>query len=281
MAATNRSDLLDPAILRPGRFDRQVKVDLPDKDGRQHILKLHIKNKPVEEGLDLDAIAKETFGFSGAQLESLSNEAAIYAMRAKEEKIKLEHFLEAVEKVMLGEKMDRKTNKDELKRVALHEIGHALMSELERSGSVSNITITPRGGALGYMRQTPEDDMYLYTKDHLEKQINVCLAGALVEEMIYGNRSTGAGNDFQQAAKIARQIVASGMSDIGVIDPESIPKSLLHKTVTEIIKNLEIKAKEMLAPYKEAIINGGDVLIEEEKLTGEEFRKLIIEKEVA
>ncbi len=281
MAATNRVDLLDPAILRPGRFDRQVKVDLPDRDGRKEILKLHMANKPVSEAIDLDGIAKETFGFSGAQLESLTNEAAIYAMRAKKSQISQEHFLEAIEKVILGEKVDKKTSQTELRRVAVHEVGHALLSELSRSGSVSNLTVTPRGGALGYMRQTPEDDTYLYTKDYLEKQIRICLAGALTEELLLGSRSTGSGNDFQQAANLARKIVATGMSELGVIDPESIPQGLLHKTVTGIIKAQEEITKDLLKPYKEAIVYCGEVLLEHEKLTGEQFRTVIHNKEVA
>ena len=281
MAATNRVDLLDPAILRPGRFDRQVKVDLPDKEGRKEILKLHMANKPVSEDIDIEGIAKESFGFSGAQLESLTNEAAIYAMRSKVGKISQEHFIEAIEKVILGEKVDKKPSQTELCRVAVHEVGHALLSELARPGSVSNLTVTPRGGALGYMRQTPEDDTYLYTKDYLEKQIRICLAGALTEELILASRSTGAGNDFQQAANLARRIVASGMSELGVIDPESIPQGLLHKTVTGIIKTQEMITKELLNPYKDAIMYCGDVLLENEKLTGEQFRDVIQNKEVA
>ncbi|MBC7326449.1 MAG: AAA family ATPase, partial [Moorella sp. (in: Bacteria)] len=181
MAATNRVDMLDPALLRPGRFDRQVRVELPDKEGRLEILKLHTRNKPLAADVNLEAVAKETFGFSGAHLESLTNEAAILAMREGCQEIHQRHLHEAVDKVMMGERLDRRPSAHELRRVAIHETGHALMSELVKPGSVSALTVTPRGQALGYMRQSPEDDTYMYTKEYLEDQIAVMLAGAVAE----------------------------------------------------------------------------------------------------
>ncbi|MCR3922969.1 MAG: AAA family ATPase, partial [Firmicutes bacterium] len=203
IGATNRADLLDGALTRPGRFDRIVQVDLPDVDARQEILKLHVVNKPLGDDVNIEQLARDTFGFSGAHLESLANEAAILAMREVQERITQRHFTEAIDKVIMGEKLDTKPAKDELWRVAVHEIGHALASEQQRPGSVSTITTTPRGKALGYMRQSPQSDSYLYTQQYLEGQISIMVAGAVSEEVVLGNRSTGASNDFEQAVKAA------------------------------------------------------------------------------
>jgi cell division protease FtsH len=218
IGATNRADMIDPALLRPGRFDRQVQVSLPDKQGRIKILSIHTRNKPLEEGLTLDEIARATFGFSGAHLESLANEAAILAMRENADCIKAKHFNEAIDKVIMGEKLDKKISLAEIERVSVHESGHALVSELLIPGSVSSLTIIPRGGALGFMRKSPQDDQVLYTRDDLEIQIMVTLAGAIAEEMKYGNRSTGAKNDFTQAWNIAKEIVEAGLSSLGIVN---------------------------------------------------------------
>jgi len=278
VAATNRADMLDPALLRPGRFDRNVKVDLPCKDGREQILKIHTRNKPISLDVNLREIAKETFGFSGAHLESLANEAAIYAFREKAKEVFLRHFKEAVDKVIMGEKLDKRPNADELKRVAVHETGHALISELMRPGSVSTLTIGPRGNALGYMRQTPEDDTYLYTMDYLENQICIMLAGALAEEIIFNSRSTGAANDFEQALGLAKKIVTSGMSSLGVVSEENLPKGAMHDVVTEILQKQENRVRETMQPYGGRILEITDILLEQERLSGSDFRKLAIEE---
>ncbi|AEG15920.1 Vesicle-fusing ATPase [Desulfofundulus kuznetsovii DSM 6115] len=275
VAATNRVDMLDPALLRPGRFDRQVRVELPDKQGRLEILKLHTKNKPLATDVSLEALAKETFGFSGAHLESLANEAAILAMREGCEVIHQRHFHEAVDKVMMGDRLDRRPSPAELRRVAIHETGHALLSELVRSGSVSTLTITPRGQALGYMRQIPEDDTYLYTRDYLENQIAVMLAGAVAEELILGNRSTGAGNDFREATRVAEQIIRNGMSRLGVVDVESLPGGLRYRVLTEILRAQEERVRSYLSEKRGVLERVAQLLLEQEKVTGEEFRRLI------
>jgi len=267
---------MDPALLRPGRFDRQVKVDLPDKTGRLEILKLHTRNKPMAEDVDLSQVAKETFGFSGAHLESLANEAAILAMREGLKKIHYRHFHEAVDKVIMGEKLDRRPNPEELKRVAVHEIGHALISELVRPGSVSTLTVTSRGGALGYMRQNPEDDTYLYTKDYLENQIAIMLAGAVAEEIVYGNRSTGASNDYEKALHTAETMIKSGMSKLGVVRLESLPGEMKHNVVSEIIKEQEQRVFESMKQHQEFLNSTMAVLLEKEKISGEEFRALML-----
>lgn len=275
VAATNRADMLDPALLRPGRFDRRVKVDLPDKEGRKVILNLHTRNKPLGDDVQLDAIARETFGFSGAHLESLSNEAAILAMREGCKVIHQRHFNESIDKVMLGGKLDKRPSKLEMNRIAIHEIGHALISEMVRKGSVSTLTITPRGDALGYMRQTPEDDTYLYTRDQLENQIAVMLAGAVAEEVILGNRSTGSSGDFEQAVRAAETIMRSGMSELGVISLDSLPQDIKHNTLTGIIKEQEEKVRKYIKNSSHIFNKVSEVLMEKEKITGEQFRSLL------
>lgn len=272
IAATNRIDMLDPALMRPGRFDRMVRVDLPDKNGRLQILELHSRNKPLSPDVDLNQVAHDTFGFSGAHLESLANEAAILALRENASMITQAHLKEAIDKVIMGEKLDRKPSKTELTRVAIHETGHALVSETVRPNSVSHLTITPRGNSLGYMRQTPEDDQYLYTKEQLEGQIMICLAGAVAEEIILGDRSTGAANDFEQSIGMAKKIVNSGLSRLGVIAPDLIDKVTLHKTLSEIIKEQEEKVLDILTGLRSILQSVAAKLIENESITGEELR---------
>lgn len=281
IAATNRPDILDSAILRPGRFDRIVKVDLPDKDGRLEILKLHSKGKPLSKDVDLEQIAAETFGFSGAHLENLCNEAAILAMRANKKEVEQSDFNEAIDKVIMGEKLGRKPTVEERKRIAVHESGHALVSEHFNPKSVSTITITSRGQALGYMRQKSEDDIYLYTKKYLESQIAVALAGAVSESNILGEISTGASNDFEQAADIAKKMIFAGMSSLGVVDKNTIPAEKLHDTISGIIasqKNVVDKIiKENIDKLKTIVA----YLIEHEKIDGDTFRALLANEKVA
>ncbi|TYP54311.1 AAA family ATPase [Thermosediminibacter litoriperuensis] len=275
IGATNRPDILDPAILRPGRFDRIVKVDLPDKEGRYQILKLHTKDKPLADDVNLEQIARETFGFSGAHLESLCNEAAILAMRSGQRVISQCHFMEAIDKVIMGEKMNRKPTKNEMRRIAVHECGHALISEYFKPNSVSTITVTSRGEALGYMRQKQEDDMYLYTKNHLEAQIAIALAGAAAEEIMLGDGSTGASGDIDHAVELAKEIIFSGMSDIGVVDRDSIPLKELHKEISKIISTQKEKVKEIIEKHKGELNTIIDYLMENEKIDGETFRSFL------
>lgn len=275
MAATNRKDMLDSALLRPGRFDRHITVDLPDKKAREQILHIHANNKPLASEVSISQIAQETFGFSGAQLESLTNEAAIYAMREKAELINNRHFSMAVDKVMMGEKSDREATGDEKKRVALHELGHAIMSEQVRPGSVSQVTLSPRGQALGYVRQNPMEDRYLYTKEALEKQIMVCLAGAVTEEIYYGGRSTGSRNDFDQALGMAHEIVKSGMSQLGIIHIDYIDKNQIHTEVNRILEELLDHTRETLRRYDDVYKNSLQILLDQEVLNGEEFRDML------
>jgi vesicle-fusing ATPase len=272
VAATNRADMLDPALLRPGRFDRQVRVELPDKEGRLEILRLHTRNKPLSKDVNLAELAGDTFGFSGAHLESLANEAAILAMREGADQISKAHFQEAIDKVIMGGKLDRRPSVEEMKRVAIHETGHALVSELVRPGSVSTLTITPRGSALGYMRQTSEDDRYLHTQDYLENQIAVLLAGAVAEEMLLGSRSTGAGSDIEQALQIAEQLIRGGMSELGFVSLESLPPETKHKAMGEILKRQEAWVRKNLEEQQAALRVIMEHLLQREKISGEEFR---------
>lgn len=278
VAATNRVDMLDPALLRPGRFDRVVKVDLPDRDGRMEILRLHTGNKPLAEDVQLEIIAKETFGFSGAHLESVANEAAILAMREGCTTVSHRHFQEAIDKVMMGDKVDRRPVPAEMRRIAIHEVGHALISELMRYGSVSTLTVTPRGQAMGYMRQTPEDDTYLYTKEQLENQIAVMLAGSLAEEMILGNRSTGATNDFEHAVQATQQIIRSGLSELGVVAFETMPAEVSFEVQGSIIREQEERVRRELAGYREVLDKVVQLLLEEEKISGDRFRQEIMKE---
>lgn len=275
VAATNRIDLLDPALTRPGRFDRIVNVDLPDREGRLQILNLHCRNKPLATEVNLNEVARETFGFSGAHLENLTNEAAILAMREGKNQIEQGHLIEAVDKVILGEKMDRRPSQEEKRRIAIHEAGHAIIGELVEPGSVASVTITPRGKALGYVRHSPGDDRYLYTRRLLEQQIQVCLAGALAEELILGERSTGSSNDFEKAMNLAYQIVASGLSDLGVVDDETLTKAALSGATGEIIRVQEDTVRKSLTEKRPVLERVADVLMLSEAIGGDELRSYI------
>jgi cell division protease FtsH len=280
IAATNRIDMLDPALLRPGRFDRIVRVDLPDKEGRLQILKLHTKNKPLKEDVSLEKIAQETFGFSGAHLESVTNEAAIFALREQKQEVEQKHFREAIDKVMMGEKLDRRPNVEEMFRVAVHEIGHSLVSEWIRPGSVSTITVSPRGQALGYMRQTPQDDIYLYTKDQIEGDIAVLLGGMLAEQVIFENSSTGAMGDLREAIKLGYRIIDAGMSPLGIVDIDGLPKDQMHAVAVGIINNKENEVYQYLNERKKLISSLAKNLIDEEVMSGESLRETLADYKI-
>ncbi|ERM91333.1 microtubule-severing ATPase [Caldanaerobacter subterraneus subsp. yonseiensis KB-1] len=280
IAATNRPDLLDPALLRPGRFDRQVVVDLPDKNGRLQILKIHTKNKPLGEDVNLEEIAESTFGFSGAHLENLCNEAAILALRDGSPSILQKHFKEAIDKVILGEKSDRKPTEEELYRIAVHEAGHAIVGEEVNPGSVAVITIVPRGRALGFVRQTDKEDLLIYTKEQLEKDIMVALGGTVAEILVLGGRSTGSANDFEQAVDIAKKIVFTGLSDLGIVSKEDISKEKVNEEVNKIVKNLEDKVKEILERRLEKLKEVAELLKKEETISGEKLREILNKEEV-
>lgn len=223
IAATNRPDVLDPALLRPGRFDRQVTVNLPDKKGREEILSVHARNKIFEDGITLSNIAERTVGFSGADLENLLNESALLAVRRNKAAIGMEELDEAHDRVLMGPaKKSHKYTDHEKKVVAYHEAGHAVLGlRLSGANEVQKITIIPRGNAGGYNLMLPKEETYLSTKTELLETISGLLAGRVAEETIFGEVTTGAHNDFEKATKIARSMVTEyGMSDLGPVQFE-------------------------------------------------------------
>jgi len=223
IAATNRPDVLDPALLRPGRFDRQVTVNLPDIKGREEILKVHAKNKTFAKNVKLSNIAKRTVGFSGADLENLLNEAALLAVRRNKNQITMAEIDEAHDRVLMGPaKKSKKYTEKEKQIVAYHEAGHAVIGlKLDGANEVQKITIVPRGAAGGYNLMLPKEETYLSTKKELLHTISGLLAGRVAEEKIFGEVTTGAHNDFEKATKIARAMVTEyGMSDLGPVQFE-------------------------------------------------------------
>ncbi|WP_127530827.1 AAA family ATPase [Paenibacillus kobensis] len=277
IAATNRKEMLDPALLRPGRFDRHIGVELPDVKGRLHILQIHAKNKPIESQELLDRAAAETFGFSGAQLESVMNEAAIYAMREQSDIIGRPHLTSAIDKVMMGEKTDRETTDEERIRVARHELGHAIMAELVAPGSVANVTLSPRGQALGYVRHQPQRERYLYTKAFLEGQIKIALGGAAAEEIYYGGRSTGSRGDFEQAIGMVRTMAESGLTELGIIDPGMLTAEKLSGIASGMLESLLEETKQQLNAQLHVFEYALDILVREETVDGSKFRNLLRE----
>ncbi|MCM3783971.1 AAA family ATPase [Neobacillus mesonae] len=274
IAATNRKEMLDSALLRPGRFDRHIQVDLPDKKGRKHILDLHAKNKPIAEDTDLDKVAEESYGFSGAQLESLMNEAAIYAMRDGLQFITQRNLSMAIDKVMMGEKTDRESNEGEKKRVAIHELGHAIAAESVRPNSVGQVALSPRGQALGYVRHNPQEEQYLYTKDFLESQIMIALGGAAAEEIYYGGRSTGSRNDFEQSLDIVKTMISSGLTSLGIVNLDMVSQEDMMRENNHILNELFTRTKELLIEHNLVFEQSLDILMKEEVLSGDQFREL-------
>lgn len=275
IAATNRKEMLDSALLRPGRFDRHIDVALPDKKGRSHILHIHAKNKPLHDDVDLERIAEESYGFSGAQLESVMNEAAIYALRAGESTVQQSHLSLAIDKVLIGEKTDRETSKEERERVAVHELGHAIMAEVVHPGSVSQVALSPRGQALGYVRHQPRQEQYMYTKEFLEGQILIALAGAAAEEIFYGSRSTGAKGDFEQALGIVRTMIDCGLTELGIVDASLVSPDAWARVSGSMLDGLMEQARSLLQGKREVFAQSLGVLLGSETLSGVEFRQLL------
>jgi len=298
MAATNRADVLDPALTRAGRFDRQITVDLPDKEGRAAILKVHARNKVVAKSVDFDAIASRTVGFSGADLANILNDAAILAVREKKVAIDMDDIDEAIDRSIAG---PAKTNKGmseaEKKRVAYHESGHAVIGiRLQHSEKVQRITIIPRGRTGGHVLMTPETDRYVLTKEELIAQITGLLGGRTSEEIFFGDVSTGASNDIEQATRIARMMVTEyGMSDLGPIQYERNSGSVflgrdyssqqanystqvayeIDKAVRSIISDAHENCKKLLLQYKDDVELIAKTLIEKETITAEQIDYLI------
>ena len=298
MAATNRVDILDPAILRPGRFDRKVAVGTPDIGGREEILKVHAKNKPLGDDVNLQQIAQTTAGFTGADLENLLNEAAIIAAKENRAFIAQKDIKRAFIKVGIGaEKKSRIISDKEKKITAYHEAGHAILFHvLPDVGPVYTVSIIPTGvGAAGYTMPLPEKDEMFATKSRMLQDIMVSLGGRIAEEIIFGDITTGASSDIKKATKTARRMVTRyGMSDhIGVIcyddddDEVFIGKDLAHakahsekisgeidKEVKSIIDDCYTKAKDIILQHEDVLHSCAQLLLEKEKITREEFESL-------
>ncbi|MFN5387645.1 MAG: ATP-dependent zinc metalloprotease FtsH [Pseudanabaena sp.] len=291
LAATNRPETLDQALLRPGRFDRQVLVDRPDKSGRLAILKIHAAKVTLDKSVDLETIATRTSGFAGADLANLVNEAALLAARAGRETVLLEDFAEAVERVVAGlEKKSRVLNENEKRIVAYHEVGHALVGALNSSsGKVEKISIVPRGmAALGYTLQLPTEDRFLLSKEEIEAQIATLLGGRSAEEIIFGSITTGASNDLQRATDLADKMVTSyGMSE--VLGPLAYQKQqnqflggmemarnvspatseAIDKEIKTIVENAHAKALAILNANRDLLESISEKLLETEVIEGD------------
>ena len=297
IAATNRPDVLDPALLRPGRFDRQVTVNLPDKDARIDILKVHAKNKILDKNITLEFLAKRTPGFSGADLENLLNEAALLAVRRNKKAITMSEIDEATDRVLMGPaKVTKKYTDREKKLVAFHEAGHAVMGlKLDGANEVQKITIIPRGNAGGYTMMTPKEEAFNYTKKELLESICGLLGGRVAEEVTFGEVTTGAYDDFKKATKIARSMVTEyGMSNLGPMMLEekdgntflgrdytknrNISDTVAHEIDEEmrsIINSCYEKTKKILIENKDLLKLIADTLLEEETITKEEIDFLV------
>jgi len=295
LAATNRGDLLDPALLRPGRFDRRVILELPDLKARQEILKIHAKGKPFEEEVDWETVAKATVGFSGAEWENMLNEAAIGAARDNKTKISMKDIDEASLKVKMGAEKRRNQSDEDKLMTAYHEAGHAIVNYMEDLDPVSKISIISRGSALGFTLVPPQKDVIHYTKSKLIKKMAMAMGGRAAEEIIFKDITTGASSDISHATNIARDMVIEwGMSDLGPInlgsqidvndfgrsymEPSKNSDNMQGKIDSEIKKFIDeayTEAKKVLTKNKERLDKLAKVLAEKESLDQKEFEELM------
>lgn len=297
IAATNRPDVLDPALLRPGRFDRQITVDLPDVREREEILQVHARDKKLAPTITLKNIAKRTSGFSGADLENLLNEAALLSVRRNKEVITMSEIDEAADRVMMGPaKVTRKYSENDRKLVAYHEAGHAVIGlKLEGANVVQKVTIIPRGSAGGYNMMTPREEKICSTKEELLQQITGLLGGRAAEELVFGQITTGASNDFSKATKIARAMVTEyGMSDLGPLQFEDVsgnvflgrdynkPQHFSNEVANEIdmemrkiINGCHDEATKIIKKNRDLLNLIAETLLEYETLTKEQIDYLV------
>ncbi len=303
IAATNRPDILDTALLRPGRFDRRIVVNMPDVKGREDILKVHVKNIPLSKDVTLSVLARSTPGFSGADLANVVNEAALIAARKNQNDVTMKDFENAKDKVLMG--VERKSmiiSDEEKKSTSFHEAGHALVAALiPEADPIHKVTIIPRGMALGTTQQLPLDDRYTYSKDYLEAQLAVLMAGRLSEKLFLDKTTTGAASDFERATEIARKMVCQwGMSDLGPLtfgerdDLIFLGRDLaMHKNFSEktaemidaevkkIITRNYNRTQQLLEKNKDKLIRVAKALLEKEVLDSEELKAIIKGKKLA
>ena len=297
IAATNRPDVLDPALLRPGRFDRRVVVPRPDVGGREGVLKVHTKKIPLSEDVDISVLARGTPGFSGADLANLVNEAALLAARQNCKQVLMTDFEAAKDKVLMGaERKSMILSEEEKKNTAYHEAGHALVAcMVPHADPVHKVTIIPRGMALGVTMQLPVDDKHTYTRDYLESQLAIMMGGRVAEELFLNHITTGAGNDIEQATELARRMVCEfGMSDLGplaygknqgeIFLGRDLATSRDFSEDTAIKIDQEVKrfvttgyqrAKDLLASHREALVRIAESLLERESLDSSEVKLLM------
>jgi cell division protease FtsH len=297
IAATNRPDVLDPALLRAGRFDRQITVSLPDRKGREAILNVHARNKHFAKDINLDALAKRTPGFSGADLENVLNEAAILAVRENAEEIDMGHIDEAIDRVMMGPaKVSRTYDEKTKKLVAYHESGHAIVGLfLENAQVVQKVTIIPRGQAGGYNLMTPKEEKMMNTKNDLMASITSYMGGRVAEEMFFDDVTTGAVNDIERATNLAKDMVTLyGMSDLGPIkynsgnenvflgrdynSPNNVSGEVAYEIdqeVRKIVNGCHDKAMEIIRAHSDELERIAAALIEYETLTAEQIQRVV------
>lgn len=296
LAATNRGDLLDPALLRPGRFDRRVVLEMPDIEDRKGILAIHAKGKPFVRGLNWEAVARRTVGFSGAELENLLNEAAIKAARENKKKIEMEDIEEAALKVKLGSEKKRKQSEKDRLMTAYHEAGHAVVNYVEGLDPVHRVSIVSRGMALGFTLVPPKKDRVHETRSRLVKKMTMAMGGRVAEDMIFEDLTTGAAADITQVTKIARSMVVEwGMSDLGPVnlgpqvdvgsfgrayfEPSKISEAMraeVDREIKRLVDDALERAKKVLRANKKKLDKVAKVLAEKESLDGKEFEELMV-----
>jgi cell division protease FtsH len=297
VAATNRPDVLDPALLRPGRFDRRVVVGRPDVKGREMILRVHTKKIPLADDVDLSVLARGTPGFAGADLANLVNEAALVAARQNRKVVTQYDFELAKDKVMMG--VERKSliiSEEEKRNTAYHEAGHALVAAITpHADPLHKVTIIPRGMALGLTMQLPLDDKHCYSKDYLEAQLAILMAGRIAEEIFMRHMTTGAGNDIERATDLARKMVCEwGMSELGPLsfgkkeeqiflgreiaqhrDYSEATAIRIDEQVKRLVSGGYERARKIIDEYSDALVRIAEALLEREVLEGHEVRQLI------
>jgi len=299
LAATNRGDLLDPALIRPGRFDRRIMLDMPDIEGRKKIIAIHAKGKPFATGVDWDKLGRRTVGFTGADIENMLNEAAILAARERKKIINMEDLEEAALKVKLGPEKKLKQTKDDLKMTAYHEAGHAVVTYyLPKMDPVHRVSIVSRGGTLGHTLIPPKTDRYTETRSHMVAQIISLLGGRAAEALVFNELTGGAASDITQATELARNmVVRMGMSELGPInlgqrvdisglgtnwyEPVKVSEELLAKTdkeIKRIVSEGADKAAEVLRKHRKKLDLVAEALLKKETLESEEFEGLMKRK---
>ncbi|MFU8857662.1 MAG: ATP-dependent zinc metalloprotease FtsH [Deferrisomatales bacterium] len=297
LAATNRPDVLDPALIRPGRFDRRVAVEMPQRDARRQILEIHTRGVPLAEGVDLDALAARTVGFSGADLKNLANEASLLAARKKKEVVDAEDFAEAVDKIRMGVEREDLLNEEERRIVAYHEAGHALVARLlPGTDPVEKVTIVPRGRSLGLTEQVPEEDRHNLKRSYLQNRLAVLLGGRVAELLVFEELTSGAENDLENATELARRMICRwGMSEkLGAVsyrqgehhpflgrelaqakDFSEHTARLIDEEVHRTVQEMEDKAEDLLRSQRDKLDLLARALLEQESLSRDELDRLL------